>query len=56
MKTCKVCGVEAHAEIIDAHDGYCDDCILETMDPDWVKAHYPYVYGEEEEEDDDDDG
>ena len=50
LKTCKVCEAETYDEIIEAHDGYCDDCILETMEPEWVKEHYPDAYGEEEEE------
>ncbi len=53
MKTCKMCEAETDDEIIDAHDGYCDDCILDTMDPAWVKEHYPHCLPDDDEEDED---
>ena len=41
MQTCAMCETETDDEIFESNGGYCDDCVLFTMDPDWVKEHYP---------------
>jgi hypothetical protein len=51
MMNCKNCEIEIDDLTANAHDGYCDDCVLETMDPEWVKEHYPDFADVSDEED-----
>lgn len=49
---CKTCELEIDEQTDESNGGYCDDCILETMDPAWVREHYPDASGGDEDEDD----